>query len=190
MIARASRSARNRSQASARRVRGVRIATLRALGVVEGGGAARLGRGVHLDLYGTLRLGRGVQLDDGCSLQVSPGAVLELGDHVYVGRGSVIAAGASVTIGARTMIGEHVTIRDADHSNDPGERHGEWSGENAARIEPLRIGDDVWVGAGARVLRGATLGAASVVAANAVVRSLVPDGAVAAGVPARIVRAS
>jgi acetyltransferase-like isoleucine patch superfamily enzyme len=53
---------------------------------------------------------------------------------------------------------------------------------------PVRIGADVWVGAKASVLRGAQVGAGSVLAAHTVVRGQIPPGSVVAGVPGRVVR--
>jgi acetyltransferase-like isoleucine patch superfamily enzyme len=49
------------------------------------------------------------------------------------------------------------------------------------------VGDGAWLGAGAKVLDGVTIGSRAIIGAGAVVREAVPDGAVAVGVPARIV---
>ena len=187
-VARVARSVRNRSRAAAFYVRGLRLALLRAARQVEGGHAARLGRDVRLELYGRLAIGDRVVIEDGCLVRVAPGATLELGDDVYIGRHSVVAAESRLTIGSRTMIGEHASIRDADHNVDPGRRHLEWSGESENLAEPLHVGADVWIAAGARVLRGSSVGDGAVVAANAVVRDAVPSRCVAAGIPARVVR--
>ena len=54
--------------------------------------------------------------------------------------------------------------------------------------EGITLGENVWLGAGAKVLDGVTLGSNVVVGANGVVTSNLPDGAIAAGVPARILR--
>ena len=54
--------------------------------------------------------------------------------------------------------------------------------------KPVTIGDNVWLGAGAKVLDGVRLGNDVVVGAGAVVTSDLPDGAVAVGIPARVVR--
>jgi acetyltransferase-like isoleucine patch superfamily enzyme len=51
----------------------------------------------------------------------------------------------------------------------------------------IRVGRDAWIGAGVRVLDGVTIGDGALIGANAVVREPVPDRAVAAGVPARII---
>ncbi|HEY6548065.1 MAG TPA: DapH/DapD/GlmU-related protein, partial [Vicinamibacteria bacterium] len=60
--------------------------------------------------------------------------------------------------------------------------------EQARTSRGITVGDNVWLGAGARVLDGVTLGRSVVVGAGAVVTSDLPDGSVAVGVPARVVR--
>jgi acetyltransferase-like isoleucine patch superfamily enzyme len=60
--------------------------------------------------------------------------------------------------------------------------------EQARTSLGIRVGDDVWLGTGAKVLDGVTLGSRVVVGANAVVTGDLPDGAIAAGVPARVLR--
>ena len=55
-------------------------------------------------------------------------------------------------------------------------------------IGEVEIGDDVWIGAGAKILMGAKIGRGAVVGANAVVRGEIPDYAIAVGSPARVVK--
>jgi maltose O-acetyltransferase len=60
--------------------------------------------------------------------------------------------------------------------------------EGLVRCDPIHVGSDVWLGAGAIVLPGVTIGARAIVGAGAVVTRDVPEGAIVAGVPARIMR--
>jgi len=150
---------------------------------LEGGAGLALGRGVEVEIYGTLRLGRDVLLASGAYLCVGPGAVLEIGDGVFVGRQTVIVASRSIRIGAHTAIAEHCSIRDSDHDTDAQRRR-----EDVSSLAPVEIGDDCWIGAGVRVLRGSHLDARVVVGANAVVRGTFESAVVVAGVPARIVK--
>lgn len=93
-----------------------------------------------------------------------------------IGGGCIIAHGIGLVIGGRTVIGEDCTLL-----------HGVTLGE--ARFDELdcpRLGDRVTVGAGAIVLGGITIGDGAMIGAGAVVLSDVPPGAVAAGVPARV----
>lgn len=94
-----------------------------------------------------------------------------------IGGGCIIAHGIGLVIGGRTVIGEDCTLL-----------HGVTLGE--ARFDELdcpRLGDRVTVGAGAIVLGGITIGDGAMIGAGAVVLSDVPPGAVAAGVPARVI---
>ena len=55
-------------------------------------------------------------------------------------------------------------------------------------VEPIVIGDDVWIVAGVKVLRGSTLRNHCVIGANAVVKGDIPDSGIAVGIPAKIVK--
>ncbi|MET9802891.1 acyltransferase [Streptomyces sp. NPDC006368] len=118
-------------------------------------------------------------------LDLGPEPVLTLGNGVVLGRGSHVIADAAVTIGADTFCGPYVYITSTNHSyDDPHEPVGrQWP-----RTQPVEIGPGSWLGTGAVILPGARLGRNVVVAAGAVVRGEVPDHAVVAGAPARVVR--
>ena len=181
-VARLCKSARNRYRLAQRRAHGQLTRHLVA-GVTCGPGLLR-GASVDFEIYGTLTLGRNVILADGCQLAVGPGATLQMGDNVYVGRGTVIVASERITIGAHTLIAEHCSIRDGDHQIAVDARRTETALERA----PVTIDNDVWIGAGARILRGVHLQTGTVVAANAVVRQSFGPHQVIGGVPARLLR--
>lgn len=115
------------------------------------------------------------------------GWVVRIGDRCNIGRGSSIVARHRVDIGDDVTTGPNVYVTDHNHRyadpDVPVAR--QWVDE-----EPVRIGDGCWLGAGAVVLPGATLGRNVVVAAGSVVRGdePVPDHSVLAGVPAKVVR--
>ncbi|WP_455351815.1 acyltransferase [Streptomyces sp. SYSU K217416] len=118
-------------------------------------------------------------------LDLGADPILLLGNGVVLGRGSHVIADTRVTIGDDTYCGPYVYITSTNHSyDDPHEPIGkQWP-----RTDPVEIGPGCWLGTGAVVLPGARLGRNVVVAAGAVVRGEVPDHAVVAGAPARIVR--
>ncbi|WP_455359518.1 acyltransferase [Streptomyces sp. SYSU K21746] len=118
-------------------------------------------------------------------LDLGADPILLLGNGVVLGRGSHVIADTRVTIGDDTYCGPYVYITSTNHSyDDPHEPVGkQWP-----RTDPVEIGPGCWLGTGAVVLPGARLGRNVVVAAGAVVRGEVPDHAVVAGAPARIVR--
>jgi acetyltransferase-like isoleucine patch superfamily enzyme len=117
---------------------------------------------------------------------LGPKTVLRLGDGVVLGRGShVVADPAGVTLEGDVFCGPYVYITSTNHSYDDPDQP---VGRQWPRSAPVRIGRGSWLGAGAVVLPGARLGRNVVVAAGSVVRGEVPDHAVVAGAPARVVR--
>ncbi|WP_351234720.1 acyltransferase [Streptomyces sp. NPDC002133] len=118
-------------------------------------------------------------------LDLGPDPILTLGDGVVLGRGSHVIADTTVTIGSDTFCGPYVYITSTNHSyDDPHQPVGrQWP-----RAEPVEIGPGCWLGTGAVVLPGARIGRNVVVAAGSVVRGEVPDHAVVAGAPAKVVR--
>lgn len=111
------------------------------------------------------------------------GAVLEIGDGTYINSGVSISACLSITIGKRCQIGPRVIIMDNDYHV---------VGDLLARpaSEPVVLEDQVWVGAGAIILKGVRVGRGAAIAAGSVVTHDVPAGTVVAGVPARPIRTS
>jgi acetyltransferase-like isoleucine patch superfamily enzyme len=185
LIARIVRSVHNRTRIGAMRVRGAATRVLRP-GALRAGDGLLLGRNVDLVIYGELVIGTGVVLADGCALEVGPRGRLVLGDRVFIGRHSVLSAHESVVLGDDTLVAEHCTIRDQDHHVDPALR----AEETRAVTAPVTLEANVWVGAGARILRGSHVGAGSVIAANSVVRDKIPAGVVAGGIPAKVLRSA
>lgn len=113
-------------------------------------------------------------------IAVGPGATLTIGDDVFINQGADIWAADSVSIGSRVLLGPHVTIVD-DSAHDV-------SPDVPARVSPVVIGDDVWIGRRSIVMPGVTVGRFSVIGAGAVVTKDVPSCTVVAGIPARVVR--
>ncbi|MFJ2295566.1 acyltransferase [Streptomyces sp. NPDC087894] len=118
-------------------------------------------------------------------LDLGSETVLTLGNGVVLGRGSHVIADTTVSIGSDTYCGPYVYITSTNHSYD--DTH-EPVGKQWPRMEPVEIGPGCWIGTGAVILPGARLGRNVVVAAGAVVRGEVPDHAVVAGAPAKVVR--
>jgi acetyltransferase-like isoleucine patch superfamily enzyme len=99
--------------------------------------------------------------------------------------GTVIGGATSITLGARVMCGANVTITDTNwHAVDWRDRLAGKPGETA----PVVIGDDVWLGMNAVVLKGVRIGRGTVVGAGSIVSRSLPEGVIAAGQPAVVIR--
>lgn len=111
------------------------------------------------------------------------GANIELGERVFFNFNCVVLDVCSVRIGSFTLFGPAVQIYTATHPLDAGLRRDRELGK------PVEIGEDVWVGGGAIILPGVTIGARAVIGAGSVVTRDLPAGVFAAGNPCRVVRA-
>lgn len=113
----------------------------------------------------------------------------EYGTRVTIGAGSFANYGllmldvAPITIGAACQIATRVQLLTATHPIDPAARRAGWESG-----EPIVVGDNVWLGGGAILCPGVTIGDDTVVGAGAVVTRDLPAGVVAVGTPARILR--
>ena len=118
----------------------------------------------------------------GCS-HVLPSR-LKIGKRCFINSNVFIDTAAPVCIGHGVAIGHHVLIITSDHEIGlPDHRAGNICSK------PVTIGNGAWIAAGVRLLPGVTIGTGAVVAAGAVVTRDVPPNTLAAGVPARIIRA-
>ena len=159
--------------------------------------------------HSNLDFGRNVCIDDRVVIyQGRDGGRVMLGDRVHLWRDTLIqtGAGGSVTIGA----GTHIQIRcqfaaykatihigcgvriapncsfyPYDHGTQPDELI---SGQPFSTKGGISVGDDAWLGVGVIVLSGVRIGKGAVIGAGAVVTTDIPDGAIAVGIPARVVK--
>jgi acetyltransferase-like isoleucine patch superfamily enzyme len=115
---------------------------------------------------------------------LSDNAVINIGNDCGFS-GAVIAAAESVLISDRVLIGANSIISDTDwHHIDKIKRRESEKGESS----PIVIENDVWLGMNVVVLKGVTIGAGAVVAANSVVIKDIPPNVLAAGIPAKVIR--
>jgi acetyltransferase-like isoleucine patch superfamily enzyme len=118
-------------------------------------------------------------LYSGGSLEVVDGAHLTLGGG-YANNGAGIVCFKEIAIGRDVAIGPEVMIRDSDSHLI--------SGSGRPATAPIRIGDRVWIGARAVILKGVTIGDGAIVAAGSIVTKDVAPGTLVAGVPAKYIR--
>ena len=121
--------------------------------------------------------------------EIRPPFYCDYGYHTHLGSGGFVNFGlvaldvAPIHVGDDVQIGPYVQLLTPTHPLEAGLRRAKWEA-----AEPIAIGDNVWLGGGAIVLPGVTIGADTVVGAGAVVTSDLPAGVLALGTPARVVR--
>ncbi len=145
-----------------------------------------LGRGLELKIEpaGEIRFGRFVWIGDGTKIRCHEG-VVEVGEKTVMGQECTISAYQRVRIGAECVIADRAMFIDFDHGVVEVERPIRLQGIYKRDVE---VGNNVWIGYGACILRGVRIGDNSVIGTNAVVTKDVPANAVVGGIPARIIR--
>jgi acetyltransferase-like isoleucine patch superfamily enzyme len=121
-----------------------------------------------------------------CHVEASkPGSLIEFGDGAQVNNNAFIKSeGPGIRIGRRALLGSFIEIFDSDfHDLRPNRRR-----DGQVRMAPVELGEDVFVGDGAKILKGVSIGAHSVIGAGSVVTTPIPEGVIAAGNPARVIR--
>ena len=116
--------------------------------------------------------------DSGCSIVLGEAAWLN------AARLSAVEDNQSIHVGRRTILAEGTDLRTSDS-------HSIVDAETGRRLNPpasIRLGDHVWVGKDAQVLKGVTIGNNSVVGLGSVVTRDIPDNCLAAGIPAKVLR--
>ena len=137
---------------------------------------------VHLRAGARLTASGSAAIMRGTKILVSTGGHLELGQNSYINFNATVTCFEHISIGADCAIAWNTNILDANiHELII-------DGAPRPRSRPISIGDNVWIGTGASVLSGVTIGDGAVVAACSVVTSDVPARSVVAGNPARVVR--
>lgn len=111
------------------------------------------------------------------------GENIEIGDHFYANYNLTILDCAKVTIGSRVLIAPNVLLSTAAHPLDAATR-----ATGLEYAQPIKIGDDVWLGANVVVLPNVTIGARSVIGAGSVVTRDIPEDCVAVGNPCLVLR--
>ena len=128
-------------------------------------------------------LGRSIKPTIEPSFQCDYGYNIHLGRNFYANHNCVVLDGAPVTIGDNVMLGPNVTISTTSHPLSPSLR-----GDGITMAKPIIIGNNVWIGMGAQILGGVTIGSGAVIAAGSIVTKDVDANSLVAGVPATFVK--
>jgi acetyltransferase-like isoleucine patch superfamily enzyme len=166
-----------------------RQAKLRLRGTISGGGILDVGPrwsgGVFLPTTFVVREGGSCTVDGSFRLMTGSSVVVESGAHLrlasgFINNGAKISCFTGISIGEDAHIGPDAVVMDSDsHAIAPSTR---------PVAAPIEIGDHVWIGARAMILKGVTIGEGAVIAAASVVTKDVAPGTLVAGSPARYVR--
>ncbi len=144
---------------------------------------------VRIEGVNRIAVGSRVYLDSRCWLHIEGDGqqvAIEIGDGSSIGSYAVFSAAQSIRIGKLVALGRNVYI--SDHSHNFANPDLPVHDQGVTRVRPVEIGDHAWLGENAVILPGVRVGRGAVVGANSVVNIDVPDGGVAVGVPARVVR--
>lgn len=139
---------------------------------LDGGGRVELADKVHLFGQSFLETGSGARISIGSGTHVQPGCHL----HAHL---------SSIHIGAAVEIAANCGFFSYDHGMEPG---------RLIMEQPLKSGGDIvigngaWLGYGVTVLQGVRIGAGAVIGAGSVVTRDIPENAIAAGVPAKVIK--
>ena len=166
--------------AISRRIR-LRVATvIHKTTLAQVGANTKIQAGVRFANPEIVRIGVGCYIWRGTHASAEVGqASLTIGDGVQINTGVHLDTTGGLEIGARTLISEEAVIYTHDHGLDP---------RASPRPMPKTIGANVWIGMRAVILpQCAKIGAGAVIGAGAIVTMDVPDNAVVAGNPARII---
>lgn len=154
-----------------------------------------------------IRIGDNVVIDDNCLLDAKgdSNAGITIGNGVFIGRNTILSckngdivvedganigfncelfSASRVRVGRDTLLAAYCYLIGGEHDfSDPAQA----VIAQSRRSSGVDVGAGAWLGAGVKVLDGVAIGDRAIVGAGAVVRSAVPEGAIAAGVPARVV---
>ena len=149
-------------------------------------GLCFIGPGVTFEIGrdARVRLGRWCWIGHGTKIRAHEGEV-SIGAKTVMGQECTISAFQHVSIGRECIVADRVMLIDFDHGVVEVERP---IREQGIYKRDVRVGHNVWIGYGVAILRGTTVGDNSVLGTSTIVTRDVPDNAVAAGVPVRVLR--
>jgi acetyltransferase-like isoleucine patch superfamily enzyme len=158
----------------------------RALGMRIGSGT-RLG-GLRVTWPHRILIGRNCNIEDGVYLKVAGGysdkTSIVLGEGCFIGSQCEFNALSRIELGASCLVASGTRFIDHNHGTSLGTPMKDQPEQSA----DILIGSDVWIGANCVILKGVSIGDGAIVAAGAVVTKSIPALAIAAGVPARLLR--
>jgi acetyltransferase-like isoleucine patch superfamily enzyme len=139
---------------------------------------------IHIHPSGRIEMGNANWLERGFTL-ASVGGKIVMGSNIYCNRNVKLVSYESIEIGNDCLLGDSVHVYDQDHN---------FSDLNVVihkqgyTTKPVKIGNNVWIGAKATILKGVTIGDGAIIGANALVARDIPPNAIVVGNPARVIK--
>ena len=129
-----------------------------------------------------VQIGNQVVLKEGARIcSCNQNAKINIGENTTFGYHSFLFSSESIEIGNNCLIAPFVYIVDSDHNIEKGKLINEQPNSTA----PVKIGNDVWIGTGAKILKGVSIENGAVIAAGAIVRNDVKAYEIHGGIPAK-----
>ena len=121
-------------------------------------------------------------LYEGVKVRISKNAKCTFGHHTYLNRSATIDCTQEVHIGDYCAISDNVQILDSDFHTITHE------GKTSEKSKPIHIGNRVWIGRSAIILKGVTIGDGAIIGAGSIVTKSIPPRCLAVGNPARVIK--
>ena len=139
---------------------------------------------ITMDNGATLRIGKNFKMRDGAKIRVRKGATCIIGNNSSVNCNNMIACRERIEIGNDVQMSPNVQIYDHDHDFrvDGGIKAGKY------KTAPVKIGNNVWIGASVHIMPGVTIGDGAVIGGGSVVVKDIPANCVAVGNPCKVIR--
>lgn len=165
------------------------ICRLRALvmpGSLRMGAKSAIKQGGLVDTHrGRVTIGERTKIHKGACVYAQRGGRIDIGSNVSVNPYTILYGSGGITIGNDVRIAAHVVIASFDHRYDDLTKPITSQG---ITLKPIVIEDDVWIGAGAKVLCGSHLSKGCIIGANAVVKGRTEPYGIYVGSPARLLK--
>jgi acetyltransferase-like isoleucine patch superfamily enzyme len=129
---------------------------------------------IELEKNSSLKLGKLLKARSRTEIRVREGAAVEIGDHTFLNHGCMIVSHQKIKIGNGVQFGPNVLLYDHDHDF----RIQGGLKDLKYTTAPIKIGDNVWIGANTIILKGSQIGDSCVVGAGCVIKGEFPDNAI------------
>lgn len=151
----------------------------------------KLGKGVFIDkAVELMRFPKNIFIEDDAVIKTgahicacNSSATINIGQRTTIGYHTFIFSSEKIEIGDDCLIAPFVYIVDSDHGIKKNQKINQQKNSTSA----IKIGQDVWIGTGAKILKGVNIGQGAIVAASSVVKEDVAPFQIVGGIPAKVI---